>query len=157
MKIALLDRMFTIAALVLGLYITISGWNYGLYRNAVPGPGFFPAIAGLLMTVLAAAILLRDLAGRERLKGEIVRPVLLGIAGVTAAVVGFVFAAPFIGMAAAAAIAMIVIGYLTEEPHRKGGNFRWKLIGLSIGTVIACHILFGMIIRVPLVTGPLGF
>ena len=137
MKTAHLDRLFTILVLALGLYVTVSAYNYGLYRDAVPGPGFFPAIAGLLMTVLSAAILARDLSGRMRMAGEITLHVIGGLAGVTAAVVAFV--------------------YLTEEPDRKGGHFPLKLIGLSIGTVAVCHVLFGMIIRVPLITGPLGF
>lgn len=157
MKTAHLDRLFTILMLALGLYVTVSACNYGLYRDAVPGPGFFPAIAGLLMTVLSAAILARDLSGRMRMAGEIALPVIGGLAGVTAAVVAFVYLTPLTGMAIAAGLAMAAIGYLTEEPDRKGGRFPLKLIGLSIGTVAVCHVLFGMIIRVPLITGPLGF
>lgn len=157
MKTAHLDRLFTLLMLALGLYVTFGACNYGLYRDAVPGPGFFPAIAGLLMTVLSAAILVRDLSGRLRLSGEIGLPVIGGIAGVTAAIVAFVYLTPLTGMAAAAGLAMAVIGYLTEESDRKGGRFPLKLIGLSIGTVAACHVLFGMIIRVPLITGPFGF
>ncbi|WP_376743286.1 tripartite tricarboxylate transporter TctB family protein [Ensifer canadensis] len=157
MKTAHLDRLFTSLMLALGLYVTVSAFNYGLYRDAVPGPGFFPAIAGLLMTVLSAAILVRDLSGRLRISGEIGLPVIGGIAGVTAAIVAFVYLTPLTGMAVAAGLAMAVIGYLTEESDRKGGRFPLKLIGLSIGTVAACHVLFGMIIRVPLITGPFGF
>jgi hypothetical protein len=157
MKTAHLDRLFTLLMLALGLYVTISACNYGLYRDAVPGPGFFPAIAGLLMTALSAAILARDLSGRMRMDGEIALPVMGGIVGVTAAIVAFVYLTPLTGMAIAAGLAMAVIGYLTEEPDRKRGRFPLKLIGLCIGTVAACHVLFGMIIRVPLITGPLGF
>lgn len=157
MKTAHLDRLFTILMLVLGLYVTVSAYTYGLYRNAVPGPGFFPAIAGLLMTVLSAALLVRDLSGRMRMTGEIGLPVIGGIAGVTAAIVAFVYVTPVTGMAIACGLAMAVIGYLTEEPGRKGGLFPLKLVGLCLGTIAACHVLFGMIIRVPLITGPLGF
>ncbi|MCT7664134.1 tripartite tricarboxylate transporter TctB family protein [Shinella kummerowiae] len=157
MKTAHLDRLFTILMLSLGLYVTVAAYNYDLYRDTVPGPGFFPAIAGLLMTVLSAAILVRDLSGRMRMSGEIGLPVIGGIAGVTAAVIGFVYVTPLTGMGIAAGVAMAIIGYLTEEPDRKGGRFPLKLVGLCIGTVAACHVLFGMIIRVPLITGPLGF
>jgi hypothetical protein len=52
---------------------------------------------------------------------------------------------------------MVVIGYLSEEADRKNGLFLPKLIGLSVATVAVCHIFFGMIIRIPLITGPLGF
>ncbi|HEV7307187.1 tripartite tricarboxylate transporter TctB family protein [Ensifer sp.] len=157
MKTAHLDRLFTILMLVLGLYVTVTAYNYGLYRETVPGPGFFPAIAGVLMTVLSAAILFRDLSGRMRLSGEVALPVIGGVAGVTVAVVAFVYITPLIGMATAAALAMIAIGYLTEEPDRKKGLFLPKLAALSIAAVAFCHVLFGMIIRVPMITGPFGF
>jgi hypothetical protein len=150
MRLALLDRLFTICMLALGLFVTVSAWNYGLYREAVPGPGFFPVISGLMMTLLAAGILIRDLAGRERLEGDIPRAVIFGIAGVTAAILAFVYIAPVTGMAIAAGIAIAVIGYLTEEPLRKGATFTVKLVALSVATILACHILFGVIIDVPL-------
>lgn len=157
MKTAHLDRLFTILMLVLGFYVTVTSYNYGLYRETVPGPGFFPAIAGVLMTVLSAAILLRDLSGRMRMSGEIAFPVIGGVAGVTIAVVAFVYLTPLIGMATAGVLAMVAIGYLTEEPDRKKGLFLPKLAALSIATVVLCHVLFGMIIRVPMIAGPLGF
>lgn len=150
MRLALLDRLFTICMLALGLFVTVSAWNYGLYREAVPGPGFFPVIAGLMMTLLAAGILIRDLAGRERLEGDIPRAVIFGVAGVTAAILAFVYIAPVTGMAIAAGIAIAVIGYLTEEPQRKGATFAVKLVALSVATIVACHILFGVIIGAPL-------
>ncbi|MDW9500514.1 hypothetical protein GOB08_18835 [Sinorhizobium meliloti] len=157
MKIALLDRLFTIALLLLGLFVTAGAWNYGLYRDNVPGPGFFPAIAGVMMTLLSATLLVRDVSGRRRLDGRIEGSVLLGIAGVTASIIAFVLLTPYTGMAVAAGAVMIIIGYLTEEPERKRGLFLVKLAPISIATVIVCHLIFGIVIRVPLVEGPLGF
>lgn len=157
MKIALLDRAFTLAMLGLGLFVTFSAWNYGLYRNGVPGPGFFPIIAGLMMSLLAAGLLFRDFGGRGRLEGRIDLAIIAVIGIVTGAIILFVFAAPFIGMGVAAFIVMVVIGYVTEERHLRGGRFLGLLVATATGTVVICHLLFAKVIGTPLVTGPLGF
>lgn len=76
---------------------------------------------------------------------------LFGIAVVTASIIAFVLLTPCTGMAVAAGAVMIIIGYLTEEPERKRGLFLVKLEAISIATVLVCHLLFGIVIRVPLV------
>lgn len=157
MKIALLDRMFTVIMLALGIYVMFSAWNYGLYRGAVPGPGFFPMVAGILIAALALALLVRDLSGRLRMDGTIAWPLLGVVVGLTLVIVAFVFAAPVVGMAIASFVMMIVVGYLSEEDGKRGGAFGLKLLFASFGTVLVCHVLFGLLIKVPLLEGPLGF
>jgi hypothetical protein len=157
MGTALLDRAFTLVLLGLGLFITVSAWNYGLYQNGIPGPGFFPIIAGLMMTLLAAGLLLRDLSGRMRLAGRIDPVVILAVLAVTGAIVLFVYLAPLTGMGLAAFAVMVGIGYVTEETGRRGRGFLLRLVLVSAGTVVLCHILFAKVIGTPLVTGPLGF
>ncbi|ADH90849.1 hypothetical protein Snov_3575 [Ancylobacter novellus DSM 506] len=157
MGTALLDRAFTLVLLGLGLFITWGAWNYGLYQNGIPGPGFFPILAGLMMTILAAALLLRDLSGRMRLAGRIDPVVMLAIAAVTGAIVLFVYLAPLTGMGLAAFAVMVGIGYVTEESHRRGRFFLLRLVLVSAGTVVLCHFFFAKVIGTPLVTGPLGF
>lgn len=157
MKIGLLDRAFTLAMLGLGLYVTITAWQLGLYEDGVPGPGFFPIIAGLLMAALAFALLLRDVAGRKRLEGSVDLTISASILAVTAGIVGFVYVAPVIGMSIAAFIVMVGIGYITQEPPSRDRGFVVRLVAASAVTVIACHILFGKLIGIPLVPGPFGF
>lgn len=157
MKTSILDRGFTILLLLLGLFVTARAWHYGFYRDGVPGPGFFPAIAGIMLAVLAAAVLLRDLAGRARIEGRVEPGVIAAIGGATAAMLAFVWLAPVVGMAVAGAALMIVIGLLAEEDGKRGRKFYQRLVLASVGTVIACHILFTQVIGVPLVEGPLGF
>jgi hypothetical protein len=158
MKVELLDRMFTTVVFLLGLMVVFYSWQYGLYRNDVPGPGFFPAIAGVLMLALAAAILVRDMRGQMRVPGRIAPSVGLAIAGITFFVLLFVWIAPIIGMAVAGFIVMAAIGYIAEEPHkRKSKGYLLRLVLVSAGTVVVCHVLFGSVIGTPLVEGPLGF
>jgi hypothetical protein len=156
-KIASLDRAFTILMFGLGIFVVASAWNYGLYRNNVPGPGFFPMIAGILITILSAAILVRDVSGRLRMIGDIAWPIVGAVVGLTFLIVAFVITAPIIGMGIASFIMMIVVGYLSEEDGKRKGLFPLKLIGASLAIVITCHLLFGALIKVPLLEGPLGF
>lgn len=157
MKTAWLDRAFTVAMLALGIYIVVTSWQLGLYEDGVPGPGFFPIIAGTLMAVLAAALLLRDLVRKKRLDGEVNILVAASILGATAAVIGFVYVAPFIGMSVAAFLVMVGIGYITEEKKSRDRAFVLRLVAASAATVVVCHILFAKLIGIPLVLGPLGF
>jgi uncharacterized protein YqgC (DUF456 family) len=157
MKIAMLDRAFTVLMLGLGIFVMISAWSYGLYRNNVPGPGFFPMVGGVLITVLSAAILVRDLSGRLRVSGEIPWPIVGAVIGLTLMIAAFVFVAPYVGMAIACFVMMVVVGYISEEDGKRTGRFPLKLVGASLATVIVCHLLFGVLIRVPLLEGPLGF
>lgn len=157
MKIAILDRAFTALMLGLGIFVMVSAWNYGLYRNNVPGPGFFPMIAGVLITVLSTAILLRDISGKLRMTGVIAWPLVAAVTGLTLLIIAFVVAAPIIGMAIASFVMMVIVGYLSEEDGKRKGRFPLKLVGAALATVIVCQILFGTVIKVPLLAGPLGF
>jgi hypothetical protein len=157
MKIAILDRAFTLLMLGLGIFVMVSAWRYGLYRNNVPGPGFFPMVAGVLITALSAAILVRDFSGRLRLNGTIAWPIVTAVIGLTLLIVAFVIAAPIVGMAIASFVMMIVVGYISEENGKRGGRFPLKLVGASLAIVIMCHLLFGALIKVPLLEGPFGF
>lgn len=157
MKVAHLDRAFTIIAMGIGLFVVASAWNYGIYANGVPGPGFFPAIAGAMMALLAAGLALRDLRGRSRLAGEI-RPVtILAIAGVTASILAVVYLAGMTGMALVTIVATMAIGFITEEEGRRGKGFVLRLAATSIGVVVLCHVLFGTVVGIPLIEGPFGF
>jgi hypothetical protein len=157
MKTAWLDRAFTVTMLGLGIYIVITSLQLGLYLDGVPGPGFFPIIAGTLMTVLAAALLMRDIIRKKRLDGEVDYLVIAAILGVTVGMIGFVYVAPFIGMSIAALLVMVGIGYITEEKKSRDRAFVMRLVAASVATVVVCHILFAKLIGVPLVLGPLGF
>jgi hypothetical protein len=157
MKIAILDRAFTLIMLGLGIFVMVSAWNYGLYRGNVPGPGFFPMVAGILIFLLSAAILLRDVSGKLRMSGAIPWRLAAIVIGLTVVICAFVLAAPVVGMGIASFVMMVVVGYLSQEDGRRGGHFPLKLIGASLAMVIVCHLLFGTLIKVPLLEGPLGF
>ena len=157
MKIAVLDRAFTLLALALGIFVMLSAWRYGLYRNNVPGPGFFPMLAGILITSLALAVLFRDVFRKLRMSGAIDGSVITAVAGLTLLIIGFVLVAPYAGMAIAAFMMMIAIGYISEERGKRGGLFPIKIICAALVMIVVCHLLFGLLIRVPLLEGPLGF
>lgn len=157
MKVASLDRWFSAFLVLVGLHVVVSSVQLGLYRNSVPGPGFFPMVAGLLILSLSAMLFLRSFVKRAALE-EWISPKVIGIILLmTAAIVIFVFVAPLLGLGIAAFLLMIVIGLLTQEPHRRGRAFYLRLVLVSLGTAVLCHVLFGTVIRTPLILGPLGF
>lgn len=154
MNLKTADKIFAAVLTILGIYVTIASWRYGLMRGHVPGPGFFPFFSGLLLTVLSAGVLARrskSLAGR-------IEPGVMGIiAGMIAILLAFVFLTPYGGFTVCAFLAMLGIGWISEEPEKRSSRFAVKLAIISLLACAACHIFFRYLVLVNLPAGFLGF
>ncbi|MHA6692217.1 tripartite tricarboxylate transporter TctB family protein [Devosia sp. A449] len=158
MKIVSLDRAFAGLLVLLGLHVVMTSLGLGLYRNNVPGPGLFPLLAGTLVLGLAITILVRSFVQPGRNIGGVIAPIVLGIIALsTLSIVAFVFVAPLLGLSIAAFLLMVVIGLLTQEAERRDRAFYIRLVLASAATAVICHVLFGQVIRLPLIYGPFGF
>ncbi|RDE07739.1 tripartite tricarboxylate transporter TctB family protein [Pelagibacterium lacus] len=157
MKIITLDRIFAGLVILLGIHVVTTSIGLGLYRGHVPGPGFFPMASGVLILVLAIALLARSFLRDKAITSDVIAPATIAVIGVlTVALVVFVFAAPLLGLSIATFILMVITGLLTQEPDRRGRAFYTRLILASAATAAICHVLFGQVIRIPLIYGPLG-
>lgn len=154
MNLKTADKIFAAVLTLVGTYVVIASWNYGLMRGRVPGPGFFPFFSGLLLTVLSAAVLVRRTGV---LSGRVEPRVLAIIAGIVATLLAFVFLAPHAGFTVCAFLLMLVIGWISEEREKRSRRFAVNLTVISLLACAACHVFFRYLILVNLPTGFLGF
>ena len=155
MTTKLIDRLFAIALLFLGLYIVWNAVEYGYMRGTTPGPGFFPLWVGLGLAVFSAVNIVRNLTGAERLESTFEAAGLYKALAVFVAIAVFIVLTPVMGMLTGTALLIPVIAFIIRP--------RWTLtFAATIGAIavvfpIACHYLFAVYLQVPLVEGPLGF
>ena len=150
-----IDRLFAGALLLLGLYIVRNALVYGYMRGTTPGPGFFPFWVGLALVGMSAVNLVRSLTGAERLEALFDRAGFLKALAIVAAVVGFILAAPWIGLLLGTAL-LIPITALVIRP-RWTMAFAATIVTIAILFPVVCHYLFAVYLQVPLIEGPFGF
>jgi hypothetical protein len=155
MTIHRLDQFVAVFLIVFGAYLIWSGQTLGFMQGTTPGPGFFPALAGGLLVVLSLVNLLRSLLGREDLKSRMSRLDVVKFAAITVAMLLFVVIAPWLGITVATMLLMAVIG-LIIQPSREP-RFLIRLGLTSVLAPLACLLIFGNLLRVPLPSGIFGF
>ncbi|WP_316863255.1 tripartite tricarboxylate transporter TctB family protein [uncultured Cohaesibacter sp.] len=165
MRISQIDKLFSALLFFLGLYVIVKGMQYGLWIRGVPGPGFFPLLSGLMMSILSSVTFLKQIrrtpvsaveAENSEIKGELDKRTLLAIAGVIVTLSGFILLSPYLGMTLAGFFLIFAIGLLTQPEEQKGKAFLVKLTVISLGTIIGCNLLFRFVLGVPVLTGPFG-
>ncbi|WP_025372454.1 tripartite tricarboxylate transporter TctB family protein [Advenella mimigardefordensis] len=104
MKLKYLELIFAVMVFVLGLYVLSTSISYGLTAETGMGTGFFPFISGLIFTISAAGIILRQLRNTCVPDGKIgsseVQTVLLMVVATAiflliVEIVGFLILTPF--------------------------------------------------------------
>ncbi|NUL46439.1 tripartite tricarboxylate transporter TctB family protein [Cellulosimicrobium funkei] len=113
----------SLAALAAGLAIITASQGYALVVNNLPGPGFYPLIIGIAMTVLALVWCIGTFSGRHAPNSETGSPperealIRSGIAVV--AIAAFMFALRPIGYPVSVGILTIVLVLLARGSIRK--------------------------------------
>ena len=59
------ESILNLIFIILGVIWTISGVKLGLWAETTPGPGLFPLIVGILLTVLSFVVFAKSLHGLE--------------------------------------------------------------------------------------------
>ena len=132
----------------LGLLYIIVGRQYPLGSAGEPGPGFFPALAGVLLVVSSVGTGLEAWLHGVRgavdwPRGQARRRLLL----IVAALLGYVVLLPWAGYHLTSTLVMVVV-------LRVMGVTRWPLsIGVALGLAFASYYGFAVLLGVPL---PLG-
>jgi putative tricarboxylic transport membrane protein len=155
MTIHRLDQIVALLLVVFGAYLIWSGQQLGFMHGTTPGAGYFPALAGGLLVVLSIVNLLRSLLGREDLRSRMSRMDVVKFAAVTAAMLAFVVIVPLLGITVATMLLMAVIGLIINPSRERG--FLIRLVLTSVLAPLACHLIFGTLLRVPLPSGIFGF
>jgi hypothetical protein len=154
MSIKLLDKLFSLLTIVLGVYILFRAMEYGYWVRNAPGPGFFPIIASLGMLVLGAINLLRGLIGKEVIENELDLKSIVKSLVIVAIVIAFLLAAPYLGMLIGSAIMVFLIGLVIEDG--KTAKFVVKLGVISCLFPLVAYFLFSRYLNVPLIQGIWG-
>lgn len=154
MSIRLLDRLFSLLTIILGVYILFDAIGYGYWVRNAPGPGFFPLIASLGMIVLGAINLLRSLSGKEIIENELDMKSIVKSLLIVAIVVVFLLAAEYSGMLIGSAIMIFLIGLVIED--NKNAKFIMQLGAISCLFPFVAYFLFSRYLQVPLIEGIWG-
>ena len=144
------DFIAAVAALVLGLVVTILSLQLAYTSEYGPGPGFLPRWIGIGITACALVILVQVLK-KNRKVGEFFKPgTRMGVRILIEIIVTFLFF-PLLGFS-------VALGIFTGVAMRTMGKHRWISCSLTAGvTAICVHFLFGHYLDIPLPTGMIGF
>lgn len=149
MKIA--DRVGGLLLLAFAGYIFVNSLSLGYVTAGIPGAGFLPLWAGVILGISAIMILVKS--WKKPLSGPLIanrallwRTVIFGLA-----MVAMVFLLPYLGMVLALALFM-----LFSVPFL-GARHPLKIAASVILVPLFVYVLFQLILKVPLPVGPWRF
>jgi putative tricarboxylic transport membrane protein len=149
MKIA--DRVGGILLLAFAGYIFVNSLSLGYVAGGIPGAGFLPLWAGVILAISAVTILVKS--WRKPLAGPLVaspsllwRTLVFGLG-----MVAMVFLMPTLGMVLTLALFMLLaVPFL-------GARHPLKIAAAVILVPLFVYVLFQLILKVPLPAGPWRF
>jgi putative tricarboxylic transport membrane protein len=137
-----------LAGVILGVVYSAGAMRYSVGSLVAPGPGLFPLLAGLTMTlgsVIALFAEYRAPSVASPRPGESFRRVPM----LVAALVAYALALKLVGFVAAStaltALALVILG-------RRGA---WPVAGIAVALSAGCYLTFRLL-GVPLPSGALG-
>jgi len=151
------NRVSSLFWLGFGLLFAIGGWQQGLIKRGVPGPGFLPLICGVIMIGLALIVLIPTLVSKKGEKGESAgqEKFFQGkgsgtrLAYTLTALVAYAFCLPYGGFLLITFVFMLFMLRLMEPQ-------KWnRAVLLSLSTAILAYLLFAAL-EVQLPQGMLG-
>jgi len=138
------DGLAGLFFLGLGLFFLINSFSYSMGNLRDIGPGLFPALAGGILALLGAAILLRGLVAPVAVGAVAWRPLI----GVLAPVVLFAVTLKTLGLALAAGL--LVGSSLALTRQASAGTALLLALGLAAFSVG----IFGYALQIPLKLWP---
>lgn len=149
MPLFILDRLFALVLLGLGVFVAWTAMGYGYTVRQVPGPGFFPFWTGALLSVFAAGALARSFLRRHALPGRIRGVELLQVVLLLGSFAVFILLAQWVGMWLAAFVFILGNGLVL---YGRLPNIRFLLIILLLAGTFSTTLVyvFGTLLRVPL-------
>jgi putative tricarboxylic transport membrane protein len=155
MKLNQLDAGFGLLLLILGVWIVAQALSYGVLGSNVTGAGFFPFIAGCLLTISATGILATRKNEKRDADGSIPTSEWLPIGGIILVTVAFLLLAETVGMVLLTPFYVAAISYLIEFPKSFRGHVIVWVVGF--GFALFGYLLFDYGLNVPIPHGFLDF
>ncbi len=149
MKIA--DRVGGVLLLAFAGYMFVTSLSLGYVAGGVPGAGFLPLWASVILAVSAITVLVKS--WKKPLAGPLIanrnllwRTVMFGLG-----IVAMAFLLPYLGMVATLALFMLFgVPFL-------GARDPLKIAAAVILVPLFVYVLFQLILKVPLPVGPWRF
>lgn len=149
------DRGSSLFWAVVGVFFCVGGLNYGLKQSGIPGPGFLPFLAGLILVSLSLLLFLSTFLRKTGAvsEGKALSPSREGLRKIIQALLSlcfYVLAVEQLGFFMTAFLFMVLI--LRLEPRK------WIfIVPCALGSTAFFYILFKVVLGVPLPRGILGF
>lgn len=138
--------------IAIGIGFAVGASNYSLGTSARPGPGYFPLMLSVIMTILGAVVLFKSLTieteGGDRIGSIAWRPLLV----IVASIIVFGALLPRLGLFLTVPILILMVSFATTE-------FRWigTLINAVVLTVFAWLVfVVGLKLTIPLFPAFMG-
>ncbi|WGF90474.1 tripartite tricarboxylate transporter TctB family protein [Marinivivus vitaminiproducens] len=155
MRIATLDTAAAALFLAFGVWIVAQAFALGVTGDMGPGPGTFPLIAGILVTLFAAATLVRSRRSPEGSDDVIGVAEIARVAGILAAILAYLAVFGTLGAFLPLPFLMIAISLVIHA--RTDAAWLGTIAAISVAFTVACFLIFDVGLRVLLPEGPLGF
>lgn len=162
MRLRNLDRVFTLLLLLFGLYIIWTGSTYGYMQRNVPGAGFFPIWAGVMIAVLSLLLLAQSWATADESSDAsigaddtVLISQLVPALGVVGAILVYLLLAPFLGMLLPLPLLVLGSAYAIRQSWDRATAAR--IIAIALLLPVACYVVFAIFLGVRLIEGPFGF
>ena len=137
--------------LIIGAAVSLAAREYGTgWGDAGPQPGYFPFYVGFVIVLASLGSLVQAfVAHRDR--GEVFLTVEQGrrVLAFFGPMLAFVILAVLLGLYVA------LVAYLLGVMVLQGGYRLAKAVAISVGTAVACYLIFEVWFQVPLLKGPL--
>lgn len=154
MSIQRLDTVFAALLLMFGVWIMWQAVGYGVLGPDITDAGFFPLLAGGLLTISAAGTLVRQ--RREEASDAILTLAEFApVAGCVIATAIYLLLVETLGMVFLTPFYVCAVSCLIEWPRTRSALL--LVIAVALGFTLFAYLLFGYLLRVPLPHGPLGF
>lgn len=167
MRVSTLDTVTTAVFLCFGIWILVRAFALGVVSEVGPGPGTFPMVAGILITVFSAVALVRSRREPEAstntettstdtvITGAVTLPEVARVAGITGATL--VYLAVFGSLGAFLPLPFLMVAISLIVHSRWEPKWLATITGISVVFTFACYLIFEKGLNVLLPDGPLGF
>ena len=147
------DALAGAVLVCLGGFVLMQSLQLDFYVEGVPGPGFFPALLGVLLMALGAGLLIRRWWGPTDSADDFSLPTRLQVSRSLSLWLLLLVGALLVGpLGFPIAMLLLVAAILFGIERRRG-------IGAVLTTVlipVLAWLVFGLLLQVPLPMGPLG-
>ncbi|MBX2817093.1 MAG: tripartite tricarboxylate transporter TctB family protein [Saprospiraceae bacterium] len=137
------NKLGGLLCLLLGIAVFLGSRQFPPLDDGYPGPGLFPSIVGVCLTIAGLVLFLQHLPKSTNEGNPQERPRPLALASVALILLGAYFGIAHLGLLPIVAVVILGTGLLI------GGDIKW-IIAASLITTALVYVLFSLILGVPL-------